>query len=336
MRALIIAIASVVLSGCATYYQPRYGHDGVYFDQTRSQPSTVVVVDPLIYPYWSLDYFYFSRFYHPYSVVMGYHDPWFYPYPGWYYGYRPGPRSAFAFSGGFYYPWYAFGFGYSSHRPWRPHGLSYPRLAGPYDRDHPHHRVQEIDERLSLLQQRQTRAATPAQRRGAPIHSEVAVRHRLAEDRAAAATRSRSGDTRVQSSTARPAAARPAPAQSAPRTEPTRSRSSTTQPTRERQRPPASTSQSSGIDLSAFEHRRAPARSSAAQTNPSSTSAPPQPALRATAPRQSVTIPAAPARHSPPTHPAAPTARPAPAPRQTAPAPRQPAASPTRQREIER
>ena len=50
------------LSACVTYHQPRYGGDGVYFDQYYRPARAVVVVDPFLYPYWSLDYFYSSRF----------------------------------------------------------------------------------------------------------------------------------------------------------------------------------------------------------------------------------------------------------------------------------
>lgn len=340
IRILAVSLLGLSLSGCATYYQPRYGSDGVYFDQARAQPRGVIVADPLFYPYWSLDYFYFSRFYHPYSVVVHRFDPWFYPYPGWYYGYRPGPRSGFAFSGGFYYPWYAFGFSYGSHRPWRPHYVSYPRMAGLYSSDHPNYRVREIDQRLRLMEQRQARAAATAQAQPLRAHSEVMTRHRIAEDRAAASSRQRSTDTRPSAGTTRPLSTRPV---SSPRSEsrsiPSRSEGSPT--TRERRQPPApQASPSAGIDLSAFDRQR-PASEAIRPAEPGARSAPMRalPESQMSAPRQHA--PAQPMQREsqrlPEARPSAPAVRPPPAPRQSAPAPRPPAASRSpRQREIER
>lgn len=111
-----VALLAISLSGCVTYYHPRYADDGVYYGDAYAS-RTAVVVDPVYYPYWSLDYFYFSRYRHPYSVVVS-HDPFFRPYPGWYYGYRPGPRFAFAAGVGYWYPWYRAGFYYHYYRPW--------------------------------------------------------------------------------------------------------------------------------------------------------------------------------------------------------------------------
>ncbi len=154
LRPLTAILLAALVSGCATYHQPRYGHDGVYYEQAPSRHSTTVVrADPLLYPYWSLDYFYFSRYYHPYSVWVGAADPWFYPYPGWYYGYRPGPRArvSLAFGSGFYYPWYSFG--YHWHHPWGWSHIHYPRYVSP-----PPNRVRHVDERLRMLENRQRAA----------------------------------------------------------------------------------------------------------------------------------------------------------------------------------
>ncbi|MFW6341248.1 MAG: hypothetical protein ACOC0Q_10305, partial [Wenzhouxiangella sp.] len=183
-RFAVILLAALASSACVTYHQPRYGADGVYFDQTHHQPRALVVADPLLYPYWSLDYFYFSRHYHPYSVAVSAFDPWYYPYPGWYYGYRPGAGSSFSLSVGFgtYYPWH--GFGYASYRPWRPYAVRYPHYRGhPYQG--PSHRVHQIDERLRAIDQRDRspRIARPTSRPGAPaVRSDAMLRHRLAED----------------------------------------------------------------------------------------------------------------------------------------------------------
>lgn len=146
----LLPLAALLLSGCASYSQPRYGHDGIYYDQPIVHRTTTVVhASPLIYPYWSLDYFYFSRFYHPYSVWVGWADPWYYPYPGWYHGYRPGPRTRLSIAfGGQYYPWYARG--YHGFHPWGWTYIHYPppRSGQPAHRRH-------VDERLRMLEQRQ-------------------------------------------------------------------------------------------------------------------------------------------------------------------------------------
>ena len=157
-RLLLPVIATLFLAGCASYQQPRYGYDGVYYEQAVSHRSAPAVhVSPLIYPYWSLDYFYFSRYYHPYSVWVGAADPWFYPYPGWYYGYRPGTRTriSLAYGYGYYYPW--FGYGYRGYQPWGWTYIHYPRYTSS-----PPTRVRHIDERLRMLEtrQRDTRLAT--------------------------------------------------------------------------------------------------------------------------------------------------------------------------------
>ena len=157
---MILAVLALSLAGCASYYQPRYGHDGVYYDDPYAYSRTSIHVgyhDPLLYPYWSLDYFYFSRYYHPYSVRIHYYDPWYYPYPGWYYGYRPGPRSHVGLAwGSYYYPWFAYGSHYHYYRPWRPQYVSYPRQAAV---EAPQiDRVRLIDDRLRHVERRERAA----------------------------------------------------------------------------------------------------------------------------------------------------------------------------------
>ena len=149
-----VVLLAVALAGCATYYQPRYGDDGVYYEERYAPARTygVYAANPVYYPYWSLDYFYFSRHYHPYSVFVGYHDPFYYPYPGWYYGYRPGPRVSIAFSHGFYYPWFGYGVHYHHFHPWR--------FATVHHHHHFHkHPVRRQDARLRELQRREVAAA---------------------------------------------------------------------------------------------------------------------------------------------------------------------------------
>jgi hypothetical protein len=90
----VVVLGLLGLSGCVTYHQPRYGGDGVYFDQYRPQPRTLLVVDPFFYPYWSLDHFYFSRYNAPHYWGHPYRYGWGYPHFGYvhYYGYQvPAP-----------------------------------------------------------------------------------------------------------------------------------------------------------------------------------------------------------------------------------------------------
>ncbi len=163
MRTLAIAVsvlASLALTGCVTYSQPRYGSEGVYYDHSHYRTTSRVHINPAIYPYWSLDYFYFSRHYHPYSVMVHRYDPWFYPYPGWYYGYHPGPRTHLGISYRYHYPWSAWGPHYGYYRPWQPSmHFSYWHVSTPR---HHHHssrdRVRVEDLRLRELQQRQAAA----------------------------------------------------------------------------------------------------------------------------------------------------------------------------------
>lgn len=116
---LIIVLLAISLGGCVTYYHPRYADEGVYYgdDYYDSYARRGVAIDPVYYPYWSLDYFYFSYYRHPYSVLFS-HDPFFRPYPGWYYGYRPGRRFHLAAGLDYWYPWYGAGFYYHYYRPW--------------------------------------------------------------------------------------------------------------------------------------------------------------------------------------------------------------------------
>ncbi|MEE4638018.1 MAG: hypothetical protein V2J42_04705 [Wenzhouxiangella sp.] len=280
-RLSLLGAIAFSLTACVTYHQPRYGDDGVYFDQTRYQPRTVVVADPLLYPYWSLDYFYFSRYYHPYSVLVPAYDPWFYPYPGWYYGYRPGPHSGFAFSGGFYYPWH--GFGYVSYRPWRPYAVRYPHSRH-YPVHAPSDRVHQIDERLRAIDDRErvARTARPTTRPGGPAsRSEAMLRHRLAEDRANSGARRSSAAPAPARSSQREPMTRPAATRRIPSMQSSRQRSQPSRPSRQERRPPR-TDQSQGIDLSAFNAERQSAP--VLRVRPTEPQSRPEPTTRMTAP----------------------------------------------------
>jgi hypothetical protein len=130
------------------------------------------------YPYWSIDYFYFSRFHHPYSFYVGYREPLYYPYPGW------------ALDVHFYSPGYShyrggLGYGY----PWHGYGHFYPRYSLGFFAysDRSPHRIRGIDRRLRELRE----PAPPVSRRaligygrsdpargGIPIRSRSSARGR--------------------------------------------------------------------------------------------------------------------------------------------------------------
>ncbi|MDX1626937.1 MAG: hypothetical protein R3323_10515, partial [Wenzhouxiangellaceae bacterium] len=174
--AALLALAGLLLAGCTTVYHPRYGSDGVYYDDGpyygegpvvhRSRHAAPVwVANPVIYPYWSLDYFYFSHYVHPYSVYVGYHEPYYYPYPGWtlghywsHHGYHHRPRFSVSVGYGWGYPWSAYGWHYPSFAfgffsDWRVH-----HHYG-YARHHRYHRdrLRAIDQRIDRLRFRSDR-----------------------------------------------------------------------------------------------------------------------------------------------------------------------------------
>ncbi|MFW5816235.1 MAG: hypothetical protein ACOCVP_05205 [Wenzhouxiangella sp.] len=64
---VILAIA-VLLSGCATSSQFRSVDDGVYLgatDRADLSARQAAILNPRSYPFWSIDFFYFSHFYGP-------------------------------------------------------------------------------------------------------------------------------------------------------------------------------------------------------------------------------------------------------------------------------
>jgi hypothetical protein len=159
LRLCLTLLLLAGLAGCATPYRSGPG-DGVYYERpTRS--VGVAYVDPLLYPFWSLDYFYYSRYYHPYSVLVNRYDPWYYPYPGWYYGYHPG-RHHVGHRGRLYYPWNRYGSRYAGYQPWRTGvhlSFSYTYGFGDFGWRRPErdlHRVRDIDARLNELQTRRS------------------------------------------------------------------------------------------------------------------------------------------------------------------------------------
>ncbi|MGK7295635.1 MAG: hypothetical protein ACNS61_07410 [Candidatus Wenzhouxiangella sp. M2_3B_020] len=155
---LLAAVAAVsVLGGCVSYYERHYGGSGVYYGGYETQRHAYreplyQPVNPVHYPYWSIDYFYFSQYHHPYSFYVGYHEPLYYPYPGWALGYRHYPRYRH-YSGGlaFGYPWYGFG----HHYPRYSLGffVGYGGHGGYHGYHDRRHRIRHIDQRLYELQQ---------------------------------------------------------------------------------------------------------------------------------------------------------------------------------------
>ncbi len=154
-RLFLGSLLGITLGGCATYHQPRYGSDGVYFDQWQAVPRQVVVVDPGLYPFWSLDFFYFSRFHGPYRSPFYAHHPWFFHDP-WLH-----PRRGWAGSVIWYHP------------------VVY--------------KSPPLDQRLWLRQEARSPVRPGREAAWFDPASEVQLRHRLAEDRAAATHRRSSG-----------------------------------------------------------------------------------------------------------------------------------------------
>ncbi|MEX2498394.1 MAG: hypothetical protein WD397_05915 [Wenzhouxiangellaceae bacterium] len=160
VRVAVLVVVVAALGGCATYHRPHYPDSGVYYGAAGGygysggySRAGYGSVNPVHYPYWSLDHFYFSHFYHPYSVFVGYSAPLYYPYPGWALAHhRPLHSRHFA---GFGYPWHGFGhrypaytFGFfASHR--FVHRGGFHHRDGHRNHDHP---IRHIDRRLEALQ----------------------------------------------------------------------------------------------------------------------------------------------------------------------------------------
>lgn len=127
---LLIALGWVflLLSGCTSYSSSRYGDDGIYGSYERVQVVPAFRSHSAHYPYWSLDHFYFSQFYSPFSVVVHPWDPWLFPYSAWYWNY-PYSHGAFLAGG----PWY-------NRAPWSLHGYHSWRYHRPYWHDPRYHR----------------------------------------------------------------------------------------------------------------------------------------------------------------------------------------------------
>ena len=169
LRLSALAMMAMALAGCSTYYQSYYPDSGVYYGDSAQYGHGGVHsragygyqrVNPAVYPYWSLDYFYFSQYYHPYSVYVGFNEPLYYPYPGWVFGdYRAVHPLGYA-SFGFGYPWYGYGSRYPAYSFGFFSGYSPYYYSGYYRGDrHGHHRIRQIDRRLEALQYGDSRAS---------------------------------------------------------------------------------------------------------------------------------------------------------------------------------
>jgi len=177
-----LAVLAMALGGCSTYYQSYYPDSGVYYGDSGGYGQAAGFsrggygpVNPVDYPYWSLDYFYFSQYYHPYSVYVGYNEPLYYPYPGWALGYYRPIRSHGSFAFGFGYPWHGYGYRYPAYSFGFFSGYDPFYYGGHYGRDyrrdrHGHHRLRQIDRRLEALQ----RGDSYASRRDLLGHDRVA------------------------------------------------------------------------------------------------------------------------------------------------------------------
>lgn len=165
-RIAVLMMLASFLAGCSTYYQSYYPDSGVYYGDSGVYGHAGAAthggygyrtVNPAVYPYWSIDYFYFSQYYHPYSVFVGYNEPLYYPYPGWVFGdYRAvHPRGYASFAFGFGYPWYGYGHRYPGYSLGFFSGYSPYYYGGGYyagDR-YGRHRIRQIDRRIEALQE---------------------------------------------------------------------------------------------------------------------------------------------------------------------------------------
>jgi len=168
LAALLPVAALLLVTGCVTYSQSWHGVDGsgLYYGESGhggyGQPAPAASGNPSLYPYWSLDHFYFSSFHHPYSAYVGYAEPLYYPYPGWALAHPYSHRAGFGHGAGFGYPWHgvhdryaywSFGFfarhsGRDHHRRDRHHHPREPR----HGTDDSHQRLRAIDRRLAGLE----------------------------------------------------------------------------------------------------------------------------------------------------------------------------------------
>lgn len=208
IRAVAALVAAVVLGGCAAYHQSYYVDSGAFFRSAGSyggaggySSRTYASVNPVVYPYWSIDYFYFSRHYHPYSVYVGYREPLYYPYPGWALGYHGASHRHHSGGHGFGYPWHGsghrytrFSLGFFASRNLHPGGRRHGGHGRGHHGGHRDHPIRHIDRRLSELQHRRfepPRRALLARRadnsrpvgsRSRPARSESGVRLRGRDD----------------------------------------------------------------------------------------------------------------------------------------------------------
>lgn len=161
VRCVTLIAVAAVLGGCATYNYSHAPGSGVYYAESGgyrhaadSSRGGYRPLNPVDYPYWSLDYFYFSQYHHPYSVYVGYSEPLYYPYPGWAFGHHHPVRGHRSTTLGFGYPWHGYGSRYPAYSFgfFAGHGRSHSGSHLRRDR-HNHRRIRDIDRRLEALRQ---------------------------------------------------------------------------------------------------------------------------------------------------------------------------------------
>ncbi|MDT8439941.1 MAG: hypothetical protein RQ729_13135 [Wenzhouxiangellaceae bacterium] len=181
---LLLLVLLLPLAGCATYYNDHYyAYSESYYPASRVDRTPSAHAAPTAYgaglaayPYWSLDYFYFSSFYTPYSVHVGYGAPYYAPYPGWVYGsrfrhHRPflgAYGHGYGYRSGYGYPW----FGHGLHDPYYSFGFFvsaplYGHAGRSHRRDRPRDQrraqLRSMDQRMQSLAERpRTLARSPA------------------------------------------------------------------------------------------------------------------------------------------------------------------------------
>jgi len=187
IRTVALILAAALLGGCGTYHKPYYVDSGAYYRSAGDYSgvsaysrTAYASSNPAVYPYWSIDYFYFSQHYHPYSVYVGYHEPLYYPYPGWALGYHRPLHARRVAGPGFGYPWhghryprFSLGF-FASHDPYRGGHRRHGTHRGRHGTYH-EHPIRRIDQRLAELQHRRDdpprRVLLTRRHRGAEIQT---------------------------------------------------------------------------------------------------------------------------------------------------------------------
>lgn len=115
---LVLPLLALV-TACVSYYQPEAAlEDGVYYaedDPSYSYNADDYYSAAVLYPWASLDYFYFAYWPYP-GYRFGFFYPYEYGFASW--GYPYGYYGYFAYASPWYSPWY---YSYYDHSYWRPY-----------------------------------------------------------------------------------------------------------------------------------------------------------------------------------------------------------------------